>query len=524
MSSTENHFAARAGVSNGAQHAASNGTHGKQGEDSGHTVLHKAGMEQGFRFLDDVVPIILQEALREGTSADSKVVEFKHPEELRNILDLALTNTPTNNDKLLDLCRQIIRYSVKTGHPRFFNQLYGGIDQYGVAGAWLTESLNTSAYTFEVAPVFTMMEKAVMEEMLRLIGFPEGDGVFCPGGSFSNIYALNLARFRAFPDVKRTGTTGLPVMCVLTSDKSHYSMTKGAALIGLGSDNVVKVKTDSAGRMTGPALHAALCEVKAQGRVPILVNATAGTTVLGSYDPLEEVADVCARHEGVWLHVDGAWGGSALLSPRLSHKMAGLERCDSMTWNPHKMMGAPLQCSIFFTKYKGLLEECHSARARYLFQQDKFYDVSYDTGDKSLQCGRKVDVLKLWMMWKAKGTEQFARDVEHLFHCAQYLVKKLKTTQGFRLITEEPECTNVCFWFIPPSLRGQQETEEWWEKLSKVAPKIKQRMVEEGTLLIGYQPDGERVNFFRMVVSNSSATLTDMDFVVSEIARLGKDL
>ncbi|KAL8561919.1 hypothetical protein ACOMHN_046709 [Nucella lapillus] len=527
---------AQKGVQNGAQNGVQNGTQngvqngaGKLIANKSHTgasgpLTQEASAEPGYQFLTDVFPLMLQQAVKDGTDVHSKVVEFKHPEELGQILDLGLTDSSTDNDQLLDLCRQIIRYSVKTGHPRFFNQLYGGLDPYGLAGAWLTDALNTSAYTFEVAPVLTLMEKEVVEQMLKLIGFPHGDGVFCPGGSMSNMNAINVARHRTFPQVKRTGMTGLPPVCILTSEKGHYSILKGAALLGLGTDSVVKVKTDALGRMCPRALDHALIEVKAQGRVPIMVNATAGSTVLGSYDPLAEVAEVCEKHGGVWLHVDGAWGGAVLLSQHLRHKMKGIERCDSMTWNPHKLMGTPLQCSIFFTRHKGLLEECHSARAGYLFQQDKFYDVSYDTGDKSLQCGRKVDVLKLWLMWKAKGTQQFARDIEHAFHCAHHLVKKLKCTEGFRLVLDEPECTNVCFWFIPPSLRNQPETDQWWAKIAKVAPQIKQRMVEAGTLLIGYQPDGDRVNFFRMVVSNTSATFQDMDFVVSEIARLGHDL
>nr|KAG5695465.1 hypothetical protein BaRGS_011307 [Batillaria attramentaria] len=307
------------------------------------------------------------------------------------------------------------------------------------------------------------------------------------------MYALNLARYSRFPDVKQTGTAGLPNMCVLTSEKAHYSIKKGAALLGLGTDNVVTVKTDSVGRMCPKALDVALCDVTAQGRVPIMVNATAGTTVLGAYDPLDAIADVCTRHK-VWLHVDGAWGGSVLLSDKLRHRMKGVERADSMTWNPHKMMGAPLQCAAFLTKHKTLLTECHSARAKYLFQQDKFYDVTYDTGDKSVQCGRKVDVLKLWMMWKAKGTQQFAADIENIFNCAQYLAQKVKTTEGFRIVLEE------------------------------VAPAIKQRMTKEGSMMVGYQPDGHLVNFFRMVISNTAVTTRNMDFVVSEIARLGEDL
>ncbi|XP_025084057.1 cysteine sulfinic acid decarboxylase-like isoform X1 [Pomacea canaliculata] len=476
-----------------------------------------------FRFLKEVVALLVKEVLKDGTDVNKKVVEFRHPDELMRILDLELISEPTSNSELLQLCQQIVKYSVKTGHPHFFNQLYGGLDEHGLAGAWMTEALNTSQYTFEVAPVFTLMEKVVLDKMQQLIGFPEGDAIFCPGGSIANMYAINLARFHCFPEVKRKGMNGLPRMCILTSEKGHYSLTKGAALLGLGEDNVVKVTTDAAGRMRADALDSELTRLKSQGLVPVMVNATSGTTVMGSYDPLQPIATICERH-GVWLHVDAAWGGSVLLSDKLRYKVKGIERADSVTWNPHKMMGAPLQCSAFFTRHKNLMTESHSTNAVYLFQQDKFYDVSYDTGDKSFQCGRKVDVLKLWLMWKAKGTNCFASEIESAFDCAQYLANKMKVTEGFRLLLEEPECTNVCFWFIPPSLRNQPETKEWWTKLGQVAPAVKRRMMEEGMMLVGYQPDGDHVNFFRMVVSNTSCTTANMDFVVQEIARLGQDL
>ncbi len=132
-----------------------------------------------------------------------------------------------------------------------------------------------------------------------------------------------------------------------------------------------------------------------------MVVATAGTTVYGAFDPINDIADVCVAH-GLWLHVDAAWGGGVLVSRRHRHLMDGVERSDSLTWNPHKLLGAPQQCSVFLTKHEGLLQAAHSAQASYLFQPDKFYDVSYDTGDKTFQCGRKVDVFKFWLMWKAK--------------------------------------------------------------------------------------------------------------------------
>lgn len=477
----------------------------------------------GSKFLQDVFELLVREGVEKGINPDTKVIEFRHPKELLAQLDLELRDDGEDDERLLEYCSQAIQYSCRTGHPRFFNQLFGGYDQYGLAGSWLSDTVNTSQYTFEVAPVFTLMEQVTLRNLWQKCGYTKGDGIFCPGGSISNMFALNVARYYRYPEVKTEGMHAVPKLCLFTSEQGHYSINKGAAFLGLGVNNVVFVKCDDAGHMIISELEKGIVQAKEEGRTPYLVNATAGTTVLGAYDPLEPIADLCEKYN-LWMHVDCCWGGGALMSEKYKYLCKGIERSDSVAWNPHKMMGSPLQCCAFLTKHVGILQQAHSANAKYLFQQDKFYDVSYDTGDKSIQCGRKVDVFKLWLMWKAKGNSGFEKSVNNAFDNAKYLTKKIKAREGFKLVISEPECTNVCFWYIPPSMRGQEETEEWRQRLSQVAPVIKERMVKAGTMLIGYQPQGNKVNFFRMVISNLDCTSADMDFLINEIDNLGHDL
>ncbi|CAI5788896.1 glutamate decarboxylase 2 isoform X2 [Podarcis lilfordi] len=267
------------------------------------------------------------------------------------------------------------------------------------------------------------------------------------------------------------------------------------------------------------------------GFVPFLVSATAGTTVYGAFDPLIAIADICKKYK-IWMHVDGAWGGGLLMSRKHKWKLNGVERANSVTWNPHKMMGVPLQCSALLVReesvsasLKGLMQSCNQMHASYLFQQDKHYDLSYDTGDKALQCGRHVDVFKLWLMWRAKGTVGFEAHIDKCLELAEYLYNKIKNREGFELVIEgKPQHTNVCFWYVPPSLRNMEDNEERMNRLSKVAPVIKARMMEYGTTMVSYQPLGDKVNFFRMVISNPAAAHQDIDFLIEEIERLGQDL
>lgn len=196
-----------------------------------------------------------------------------------------------------------------------------------------------------------------------------------------------------------------------------------------------------------------------------------------------------------------------------------------MTWNPHKLLTAPQQCSTFLLRHENILSECHSSNATYLFQKDKFYDTKYDTGDKHIQCGRRADVFKFWFMWRAKGTTGFEKHIDTVFENAEYFTDLIKSNSGFEMVLENPECTNICFWYVPPSLRDENKNSASYSSaLHKVAPKIKERMMKEGTMMITYQPLKDKPNFFRLVLQNSALEKSDMQHFVKEIERLGCDL
>ncbi|XDA86262.1 hypothetical protein R6Z07M_015978 [Ovis aries] len=477
----------------------------------------------GERFVEDACRLIMEEVVLKATDIREKVCEWRPPEELKRLLDLELRDAGEPHHRLLERCQDIIRYSVKTNHPRFFNQLYAGLDYYSLVARFMTEALNPSVYTYEVSPVFLLVEEAVLKKMIEFIGWKEGDGIFNPGGSVSNMYAMNLARYKYCPDIKEKGLSGLPRLILFTSAECHYSMKKSASFLGIGTENVCFVETDGRGKMIPEELEKRVQEAEKEGAAPFLVCATSGTTVLGAFDPLDEIADICERH-GLWLHVDASWGGSALMSRKHRRLLQGIHRADSVAWNPHKMLMAGIQCCAFLVKDKSdLLKRCYSANASYLFQQDKFYDVSYDTGDKSIQCSRRPDAFKFWMAWKALGTLGLEERVNRTLALSRYLVEEIKKREGFKLLME-PEYANICFWYIPPSLRQMEEGPEFWAKLHLVAPAIKERMMKKGSLMLGYQPHRGKVNFFRQVVISPQVSREDMDFLLDEIDLLGRDM
>ncbi|XP_055643248.1 acidic amino acid decarboxylase GADL1 isoform X2 [Toxorhynchites rutilus septentrionalis] len=449
-------------------------------------------------------------------------------EMLCDIIDFTIDNAePRDHTEIREIIQNILHYSVKTGHQHFHNQLFAGMDPYGLVGSWITEALNTSQYTFEVGPVFSLIEDAVVKKCLQLFGFGDGDGIFSPGGSISNMYAMVAARFKAIPQVKHCGLANQPTLVAYTSEEAHYSIKKGIHWLGIGLDNLIIVKSDTRGCMIPEELVKSIEHALHAGKKPFFVNATAATTVLGSFDPFESIADICHRYK-LWMHVDACLGGTAILSEKYAHLIDGVARADSLAWNPHKTLGAPLQCSIFLLKSKELLHECNAANADYLFQQDKFYDVSYDTGDKSVQCGRKVDALKIWLMFKARGKHGFTELVDNAFDCAQYFTRVVEKRPGFRLVLNAYQYTNVCFWYIPKSMRrvgAEEEDQSWWSTIFKITTLIKERLVTQGNMLIGYAPLPHKGigNFFRMVVTcHPRPTYSSMQFVIEEIQRIGE--
>ncbi|NWT94439.1 CSAD decarboxylase, partial [Urocynchramus pylzowi] len=500
----------------------------------------------GEEFLQEVFRILLEEGVRKGTDVTQKVCNWKEPQELRELLDLELRSDGEGRERLLQRCRDVLRFSVRTGalpvHPSAHQ--CAGVRPQGTPGA--------SRYTYEMAPVLVLMEEQVLAKLRELVGWSSGDGIFAPGGSISNMLAMNVARFRRFPESRSRGNWDLPRLGLFASQESHYSILKGAALLGIGTDNVHLVRTDERGKMIPEELEKEIQRVKAEvrrGCTPHVPKALQTPQCLPSIpNGLPSVPKAPSKS----MHPPLIFGDTLFPAGPPQTLLFPPTRADSVTWNPHKLLMVGLQCSAFLLRdssvgaphpeflpmgclpgplinfgapcpSQGLLQRCHGVGASYLFQRDKFYDVSLDTGDKSPQCGRRADGLKLWILWKAVGTRGLAQRVERAFGASRYLLQQVKRREGFQLVME-PEFINLCFWFIPPSLRGQESSPEFWDKLGKVAPAIKEKMIRRGSMMVGYQPHGSHVNFFRQIITNPAVTRQDLDFFLDEIQELGWDL
>ena len=461
-----------------------------------------------------------------------KVIDFRSPEELSQIIDFSIPKISNSNEKILDLTQKVLDFSVNPSHPHFFNTLFSGADEYSLVGDFLTSALNGVMYSYEMAPVFNLMEESVMRHHRELIGWEKSEGVFCPGGSVANLYGLLLARHHYFPEVRKAGMAKLPNLAIFTSELGHFSLEKAALITGIGLDNVYKVETDIKGKMIPTSLESKILEAKKAGKTPFFVNATVGTTVFGAIDPVDEIAEIC-RKKDLWLHVDACFGGPLFfLEDRRKAFEKGTKLADSLVFDPHKVFDIPLQCSIFMTKHQGLMKMCNSTKADYLFMEDKsIYDARrWDLGDGAIQCGRHVDVLKYWLYLKAHGIENLERKIRKALENAKYLAEIVKSHENFELILE-PEFLAVNFFFysdrIKKEINEKGVTNEIRDEIGRISPILKEKMMRKGSLMLAYQKQKQegRIlnNFFRPIVTVNK-TKEDMEFVVEEMCRLGKDL
>ncbi|MEM9600236.1 MAG: pyridoxal-dependent decarboxylase, partial [Pseudomonadota bacterium] len=364
-------------------------------------------MKQSLDMFNRIVSALLAD------EAVKPVADHLPVSELDDRLDLALGRDGVDAAHLEQSLKDLILASPRTATPAFFNQLFGGRQEQAVLGDLLSVMLNNSMATYKAAGAQIAVEKTIIREVCDLIGYGErSGGTLGPGGSMTNLMGMLMARDAFDATVRHTGMNSR--MTVYTSTESHYSTPKNAAFSGIGRDNVRHVATDTSGRMDMIALRQAIIDDKSKGLHPVLINCTAGTTVLGAYDDLNAAADI-AQEFGMWLHVDGAYGGAALFSERYRHLVAGADRVDSFTLNAHKMLGTPLSCSLIMVKEAANLNTTFSNDASYLYQTD--HDA-FNPGKTSLQCGRRNDALKFWVLWKSIGTSGLGAYVDQQFRLA----------------------------------------------------------------------------------------------------------
>lgn len=384
---------------------------------------------------------------------DYPVVPRVSPGDVAARLPVVPPETGEDLDRILDDYEELIEPNVTHwNHPGFLAYFAITGSGPGIVGEALAAALNVNAMLWKTSPAATELEERVCGWLRDMVGLPPTfAGHINDTASIGSLLALAAARQRAAPEARERGLWGSAPMTVYCSEEAHSSIDKAVMTLGLGLDNLRHVATDEAFRLDVDALRRAIEEDVEAGRRPIAVVAVVGTTSTTSVDPVDTVADVAAEH-GLWLHVDAAYAGSAMICPELRPLAAGWERADSIVVNPHKWLFTPVDCSVLFVRDPEQLKRTFSLVPEYLKSGEGVTNLM----DLGVQLGRRFRALKLWMVIRAFGVRGLQEAIRHHCALAAELAGRIDAHPALERMAPAPFST-VCFRWTPPGTPAEQD-------------------------------------------------------------------
>jgi glutamate decarboxylase len=467
-----------------------------------------------------------------GGPPKTALVDYQEPANLRQILGFNLRDEGRGKEGFLEAVEKILQYSVNTWDQGFLDKLYASTNAVGVASELILAALNTNVHVYQVSPVLSIIEKTCTQYLASLFGLcgRSSGGISVQGGSASNQTSVVIARNILYPSTKTEGH-GPFKFVLFTSAHGHYSLEKAAQMFGFGSSAVWSVPVDNSGRMVPSALENLVEKAKVEGRTPFYVNATAGTTVLGSFDPFSDIAAICKKNN-LWFHIDASWGGPLILSSSQKWKLDGSHLADSIAINPHKMLGVPITCSFLLGADMRRFHKANTLPAGYLFHNDENLEGPedaevWDLADLTLQCGRKGDSVKFFLGMIYYGASGYATQIDNAVSMTAYLTNLIAQSPDLLLVSENPPpCLQVCFNYAPDGQSVYEHSTQGAErKNSRITEEIARRLIQKGFMVDFAPPTSEdtkwRGKFFRAVI-NRETRLDTVEGLVKAVVDIGK--
>lgn len=443
-------------------------------------------------------------------------------EEVRRAVAIPLPEEPMPEAELLAYLREVaLSWSTYPGHPRFLAYISGTGTVPGAAADLLAAGVNMNVGGWQLAPSATEIELALTRSFAReVFGLPEGSGgLITSGGAMATFIALKVARdHRAGWDVRNLGVAAGPQLGLYLSTETHVVSDRAADMLGIGWANVRHVPVDDGFRMRLDELELAIARDRAAGVRPFAVVGTASTVSTGAVDPLEEVAEVCAR-EGLWFHVDAAYGGPAMLAEDLRPLMAGIERADSIAFDPHKWLSTPLTGGCVLLRDVSLLRASFEADPAYVHQDRERTGAGIDLGRWGPQFSRGFWALKVWVSLLAHGRRAYARRISHDAALARYLGERVREHPRFELAC--PVGLSICcFRYVPPGLPAGPGGEAYLDLLNE---RLVTEIQLDGRVFISNAVLAGRP-VLRVCIVNFRTEAEDLDAVLAVAEELGARL
>lgn len=366
------------------------------------------------------------------------------PEKTDLPASFAIPETSVPKEDLLASLRTIVAGSMNAAHPGYVGHMDPMPTTMSVLADFVASTLNNNMLSVEMSPIFSRMEPLLMKEIAGLFGLGErAGGVLLGGGSLANLQALAVARNLAF-DAHGKGVAALERQPVLfASEAAHTSIQKAAMLLGLGTSAVIPIAMTADSKMDTNDLEQAILQAKAEGKAPFCVVATAGTTVVGSIDPLAEIHRIAKTH-GLWFHVDAVFGGALVLSKAERGRLDGIEHADSLSFNPQKWLYVSKTCAMVLFRDAQRLQNSFRVQAPYMQDPDDMLNL----GEISVQGTRYPDILKLWLSLQHIGKEGYSHLIDEAYRLTERFVQEVEARPFLELATQ-PELNVICFRGVP---------------------------------------------------------------------------
>jgi aromatic-L-amino-acid/L-tryptophan decarboxylase len=482
-------------------------------------------ISDGERTVAPVGDMDLDEFRRGGHHIVDWIAEYRiHPErypvlsgcrpgEVRAQLPMAARSEGKSIERILnDFERVILPGITHWNHPAFF--AYFGITGSGpgILGELLASALNVNAMLWRTSPAATELEECVLDWLRDMLGLPTNfKGVIADCASTASLLAIAAARDAVAPEIRVRGMAecGMPKLRLYTSEEAHSSIEKGAMILGIGQENVRKIETDTQFRMLPSALVQAVRSDIAEGWRPFCVVATVGTTSTTSIDPIAEIAPIC-RDYGLWLHVDGAYGGMAAIVPEMRHVLDGCHDADSIVINPHKWLFTPLDCSALYVRDPKAFQRSFSLVPEYLKSREEGVTNYMDWG---IWLGRRFRALKLWMVISYFGHDGLAARIRRHIELARKLVQQIDADPDVERLAPAPFST-VCFRFRPHVLKAQSHDTHQTQACDDYLDRLNQAVLDavnaSGEAFLSHTKINGRYAI-RLAIGNISSDQADVD-------------
>ena len=441
--------------------------------------------------------------------------------DVREAVAIDVPEEPMPDEELFAYLRDVVfEHSVYPGSPGFMAYVSGSGTVPGAAADLLASAVNMNLGGWMLSPSATEIELQLTRTLASWFGLPPGSGgLIVSGGAMANFVALKAARDRrAGWDVRRLGVAAGPPLRIYLSEETHVVSARAADMLGLGTDAVRIVPVDDEYRVRLDALRDAIARDRDDGIRPIAIVASAGTVATGAIDPLAEVADLCAE-QGLWFHVDAAYGGPAAFTEDLRPLFHGIERADSIAFDPHKWLYTPHSGGCVLVREEQALPDSFSITASYTFQDKETTGRGVDGNQLGPQFSRGFWALKVWLSLLAHGRRAYARRISHDAALARYLGARVMERADFELVA--PVGLSICcFRYVPPDLPEAEGRDAYLDLLNE---RLMTQTQQEGRVFFSNAVLGGRF-VLRVCIVNFRTEAEDLDLVLDVAAEAGAAL